>query len=241
MQTTNHTVLVTGGTAGIGLALAKQFHRAHNRVIVTGRNAAKFAALQAEFPAWSFEQADMSDLSALDHLAQAYPQISVLINNAGVQYNYELPDASVPAHVISEEIQTNLIGPMYLTKRMLPQLLAKPHAAIVNVTSSLSVMPKQNAATYSASKAGLHMFTKALRWQLEETSVKVFELIPPLVDTAMTTGRGRGKISAEALATEFWGAFAADVPEIRIGLAKQLLRLHRVLPNIVEQRMRRGA
>ena len=71
--------------------------------------------------------------------------------------------------------------------------------------------------------------------------MSVFEVILPLVDTAMTAGRGRGKISADALAAEFWGAFAADVPEIRIGAAKHLLRLHRVIPTIVEQCMRRGS
>ncbi|MBC8078639.1 MAG: SDR family NAD(P)-dependent oxidoreductase, partial [Chloroflexales bacterium] len=162
----------------------------------------------------------------------------ILINNAGVQYAYDLSDPSVPLDRIDQELQTNLVGPIYLTRRMLPQLRAKPRAAIVNVSSSLAFVPKQSAPVYSASKAGLHTFTKALRWQLEATGVKVFEIIPPLVDTAMTAGRGSGKITPEALVREFWAAFAADVYEIRVGRAKILLRLHGLLPGLVERRMR---
>lgn len=157
MQISDQTVLITGGTAGIGLALAKQFHSVHNHVIVTGRNAGKLVALRVAHPDWSFELANMADLGALDRLVQTYPHVSVLVNNAGVQYNYALADTSMPADMITQEIATNLLGPIYLTKRMLAQLLAKPSAAIVNITSSLSVMPKQSAPIYSAGNS------KALR------------------------------------------------------------------------------
>lgn len=238
MEATQQTVLITGGTSGIGLALARTFLDAGNRVIVTGRDADKLAALRAAHPEVVAESVDMTDRTALDRLAADHPETTILINNAGVQYAYELADPNVPLERIDQELQTNLVGPIYLTRRMLPLLCAKSRAAIVNVSSSLAFVPKQSAPVYSASKAGLHSFTKALRWQLEATSVKVFEIIPPLVDTSMTAGRGSGKITPEALVKEFWAAFATDIYEIRVGRAKGLLRLHNLLPSFVEQRMR---
>ncbi|HEY9650976.1 MAG TPA: SDR family NAD(P)-dependent oxidoreductase, partial [Coleofasciculaceae cyanobacterium] len=91
-----------------------------------------------------------------------------------------------------------------------------------------------------ASKAALHSFTKALRWQLEGSSVRVFEIIPPLVDTAMTQGRGRGKITPEALVEEFWRNFSRDRYEMQIGKTKLLFVLQRFLPSLAERIMRPG-
>jgi uncharacterized oxidoreductase len=240
MDTTNQTVLITGGAAGIGLALARRFHAAGNRVIVTGRDQARLAEAQARLPGLVAEIADMADQPALDRLAAAYPETTILINNAGVQHNYALADPSAPLDLVAQELQTNLIGPIYLTRRMLPQLLSKPSAAIVNVSSGLAFAPKQSAPVYCASKAAIHSFSTTLRWQLEPTAVKVFEIIPALVDTAMTAGRGSGKITPEALVDEFWAAFASDRYEIRIGKVKQLMLLRRLLPGLAE-RMMRGA
>jgi short-subunit dehydrogenase involved in D-alanine esterification of teichoic acids len=138
------------------------------------------------------------------------------------------------------ELDINLVSPLYLTKLFLPQLLSQPTAAIVNVSSGLGIVPKQSAPVYCASKAALHSFTKSLRWQLEGSSVKVFEIIPPIVDTAMTRGRGRGKISPEALVEEFWTDFARNRYEIRIGKTKLLFVLQRLMPAIAERIMRPG-
>jgi uncharacterized oxidoreductase len=91
-----------------------------------------------------------------------------------------------------------------------------------------------------ASKAALHSFTKALRWQLEGTSVRVFEIIPPIVDTAMTQGRGRGKISPETLVQEFWRDFSHDRYEMQIGKTKLLFALQRLMPSLAERIMRPG-
>ncbi len=93
-------------------------------------------------------------------------------------------------------------------------LLLRDNAAIVNVSPGLALVPKQTASIYCASKAALHSFSKTLRWQLEGTSVKVFEVLPSAVDTAMTAGRGRAKISPDRLAGEFWRGFQRDKFEI---------------------------
>ncbi|KAF3886787.1 MULTISPECIES: SDR family oxidoreductase [Nostocales] len=239
MKTTHNTVLITGGTSGIGLALAKRFLRQGNTVIVTGTNAKKAEAVKSQLPTVTVDLTDMRDRQALRNLASRYPDVNVLINNAGIQYNYNFADPGIGYDLIETELDINLISPLYLTKLFLPQLLSQPSAAIINVSSGLGIVPKQSAPIYCASKAALHSFTKTLRWQLEGTSVRVFEIIAPMVDTAMTQGRGRDKISPEVLVEEFWSNFVQNRYEMRIGKTKLLFVLQRFMPAIAEQIMRR--
>jgi uncharacterized oxidoreductase len=240
MKTAHHNVLITGGTSGIGLALAKRFLMAGNVAIVTGTNARKAEAVKRELPALTVELADLRDRQALAKLVYRYPDVNILINNAGVQYNYDFTDRAIALEQIATELDINLLGPLHLTKLFLPQLLSHPTAAIINVSSGLGIVPKQSAPVYCASKAALHSFTKALRWQLEGTSVRVFEIIPPLVDTAMTHGRGRDKITPEKLVEEFWRNFSRDRYEMRIGKTKLLFVLQRLMPSLAERIMRPG-
>lgn len=243
-----NTVLITGGSSGIGLAFAKRFLQTGNRVIITGRNAEKLANVQADYPEIITEVADMADLEALQKLVDRHPDVNIVINNAGIQYNYDFVDPTVPIEFIETELKTNLIAPLQLTKLILLQLLMQPKAAIVNMSSGLGLVPKQNAPVYCGSKAGLHIATKALRWQLEATSVKVFEVIAPLVDTPMTAGRGKGKITPDALVDEFWKVFChawchpnlQHQYEIPIGKVKLLLALQRWLPKLAEKILRPG-
>jgi uncharacterized oxidoreductase len=240
MQSRGNTVLITGGTSGIGLALARRFVREHNQVIVTGRDAAKLAGLHAELPSITTICADMTDPKALLHIAQHTPHINVLVNNAAIQHNYQFIDPAPLSDLIDVELRTNLLGPIQLIALLLPTLLNQPSAAIVNVTSGLAFVPKESAPVYCGSKAGLHMFTKALRWQLEASRVKVFELIPPLTDTPMTRGRGRRKLTPDAVVDEFWRHFIHDRYDIPAGPTKYLLWLQRVFPNIADRVMRKG-
>ncbi len=240
MKSSHNVVLITGGSSGIGLALAKKFLVENNEVIVTGTNREKLNNVQQAIPQIKTELANMRDINALEQLVEKYPNTNILINNAGVQYNYDFPDLGASVELINAELQTNLIGPLQLIALILPHLLSKKEAAIVNVSSSLGVVPKQNAPVYCGSKAGLRVFTKALRWQLESTNVKVFELIPPLVETKMTEGRGKGKITPEALANEFWHHFAKDNFEIRVGVTKFLLPIQQFAPRLVERAIRQS-
>ncbi len=238
MDTTGNTVLITGGNSGIGLALAKRFWQEKNDVIVVGRDETKLAKVQETFPGIKTEHMDVCDVALLEQLPKRHPQVNILINNAAVQYNYDFTDPNQPLDLIETEINTNVLGPLYLTKLFLPQLLNKKDAAIINVSSALGFVPKQSAPVYCGSKAALHIFTKSLRWQLESTQIRVFEIIPSLVDTSMTQGRGRGKISPEELVNEFWHSFRSNHTETRIGKVKQLLLLNKFAPNIAEKMMR---
>lgn len=244
MNLHNNTILVTGGGSGIGLALAKAFAQHNNTVIVCGRNAQKLEAVRTQNSAIVTLPCDIASGDDRQHLievvAQKYPGLNILINNAGIQHNYNFLDVQDHTDLIEEEVNINFLAQLKLIDRLLPVLIQQPRAAIVNVTSALAVIPKENAPIYCATKAAMHNFTKALRYQLEGSPVKVFEIIPALVDTDMTRGRGEGKITPEALAKEALRGIESDKYEIRIEKTKVLFALHRLLPSVAERMIRNG-
>lgn len=176
----------------------------------------------------------------VEHIAQNYPSLNILINNAGIQHNYDFSDTKSHTDLIDEETNINFLAHVKLTDRLLPILLRRPSAAVVNVTSALALVPKQSAPIYCATKAAMHGFTKALRYQLEHTPVSPFEIIPALVDTEMTKGRGKGKITPEALASEALRGIESNKYEIRIEKTKILFALNRFLPSVAERIIRNG-
>ena len=120
----------------------------------------------------------------------------------------------------------------------MPLLEKAPEAAIVNVSSGLGIVPKKSAPGYCATKAAIHAFSKSLRYQLEKTSIKVFELFPPLTDTDMTRGREDDihKESPDFVANKFFSKFAKNHYEIKPGLMNiMLLQINRFLPSLAEK------
>lgn len=233
MNPAGHVVLITGGATGIGFALARKFSFAGNRVIIVGRSEHNLRSAACALPGVSTCVADISIASDRNRLVAEFTDISVLVNNAGIQNLSHFP-YSTPAD-IEYELNVNFLAPVLLCHEFLPGLLQRESAAIVNISSVLAQVPKQSAPIYCATKAALHNFSKTLRWQLQDTNVKVFDVLPPLVDTAMTAGRGRAKISPERLAGEFWKNFLRDRLEMHIGLTKLIILLHRLAPEIIER------
>jgi uncharacterized oxidoreductase len=238
MNAARHTVLITGGATGIGFAIAKKFHAAGNRVILVGRSQEALSKALAALPGAQTQLADVALAADRAKLVANFPDVTVLVNNAGVQFNDTIA-ASTPAS-IEYELNVNFTAPVLLAQAFLPLLAQQKSAAIINISSGLALVPKQSASIYCAAKAAMHSFSKTLRWQLEGSNIRVFEVLPPLVDTAMTAGRGKGKISADTLANEFWAGFIADQFEIRIGKAKLLAVINRIAPSIAEKIMRNG-
>lgn len=220
-------VLITGGTDGIGLALARHLVAGGARVTVCGRSEDRLRAVRELEPSLCAVRCDVSERSQHAHLLaqarNAHGPIDVLVNNAGVQHRMDFTIDEPRA--IDEEVATNLLAPLVLTDAVLPELLRRPRAAIVNVTSILALSPKASAPVYSATKSALRAFSRGLRWQLEGTRVRVLEIVPPLVDTAMTRGRGRGKLSPETVARAIARGIASGSEQVYIGKA----RLVRVL------------
>ncbi len=238
MHTNGHKVLITGGASGIGLALAKRFHAAGNTVVLAGRRADALAEAASALPGAQTEVADITQSTDRARLLHAHGDTSVLVNNAGIQINRPLLEQTEAD--ICRELDTNLIAPVLLTHAFLPVLLRQSQAAIVNVSSGLAIVPKEAASLYCASKAALHSFSQTLRWQLEGSPVKVFELLPPLVDTAMTQGRGQGKISPDELADAFWHAFTTGRHEVLAGKTRLLALINRLSPALAQRIMRKG-
>jgi len=205
MKLSGNTVLITGGASGIGYALTKKFAERGNVVIVVGRDAEKLNRVRQEYPEVVAVQGDVGAeedrLAIVERLRQERLKPNILVNNAGVQYNYRFDDREPPAYGIMQgEIDINFVGPARLSALLIPFLKESLESAIVNISSGLALAPKASAPVYCASKAALSLFSRALRYQLENSSVKVFNVVTPIVDTDMTKGRGRGKISPDEFA-----------------------------------------
>ncbi len=181
MNTKSNTILITGGTSGIGFEMAKQLIALGNTVIVTGRDISKLEETKKKLPTIQTYQCDVSDSKAILELYKKvvveFPNFNILINNAGIMSAINFNDTQFDT--ICDEIEINLNGPIRMVQQFLPHLKTQSESAIVNVTSGLGFIAFNDAPIYSASKIGLHSYTKSLRKQLENTSVKVFELAPP--------------------------------------------------------------
>ena len=189
-----NTVLITGGTSGIGLALATRYLGDGNTVIICGRNEEKLAKTAGEVPGLKTISADISSeedrLLLFEAVKKIYPDTNILINNAGIQQRIDV--STMDWQMWKKEINTNLEAPMHLSGLFIPFLAGKENAQIINVTSGLAFMPAIWVPVYGATKAGLHAFTFVLREQLREKGVAVKEIIPPAVKTNLGGAHGFG-------------------------------------------------
>jgi short-subunit dehydrogenase involved in D-alanine esterification of teichoic acids len=245
MNLQDKTLLITGGTSGIGYALVKQLSSTSKSIVVIARNSVHLEKLKNEFPnvhIYKCALANKIDLEkTFSEIINNHPDISVVINNAGIQATPTFLDKDFNFDSIENEISVNLMAPIRICALMLgPLLNLKAPAAIVNITSGLGLYPKKNSAVYCATKAGLRNFTQSFRYQLEETPIKVFEAIMPLVDTPMTHGRGKGKISPDSAAEAIIKGIENDDEEIFVGKAKLIPLVARISPTLMAAIMKAG-
>jgi uncharacterized oxidoreductase len=232
MRTTGNSVLITGGATGIGLALAEAMIKAGNRVLVCGRRQAKLEDARRHLPQLEVRQCDLSRREEREAfcrwLGDTHPDLNILVNNAGIQKAIDLRQGTAELFGGEDEVQTNFAAPIHLSACLTPRLMEKAEAAIVNVSSGLAFVPIAAMPVYCATKAGIHIFTVSLRHQLQGTPVKVFEIVPPAVDTELGKGSTddtedyRG-IPASEVATAALKAFERDEYEIVIGEARGLV------------------
>jgi uncharacterized oxidoreductase len=226
MNLTGNTVLITGGGTGIGRALAIALHHRGNQVLVAGRRTAPLQALARDYPGIQWHPLDLTDTESIRRLVTMLehrrPDLNVLINNSGVMAveNPAAPDPTTSASVVA----TNLLGPITLTSLLVPGLQNRPDAVIVNVTSALAFVPLAIAPTYSATKAGLHAYTDAIRILLRHSGIQVIEIAPPRVATEMHGPAHTDSVDAEAFTAEVLSTLAAhpDATEIVVEAARTL-------------------
>lgn len=236
MKTSNNTILITGGSAGIGFEFAKLFS-ADNKVIITGRDERRLKEAVSQLKNVTAIVGDVSDGADVEKLVarlyKEHPDLNVVINNAGKAHYYNLIEADVHAfEKTGEEMLTNYLSIVRLNEKLLPLLQKQPEAAIVNVSSIVAIVPGARLAGYAASKAALHSYSLSLRVLLSRsTNVKVFEIQPPLVNTEFSAGiGGQNGIAPSVVAEELKKGFAADNFEIRVGRTEDVYKLYLASP-----------
>ena len=188
MKSTDNTILITGGTSGIGLGLALRFHQAGNKVIIAGRRKQLLDTITAEHQGIEALVLDVADpasiVEAFETVTRAHPDLNVVVNMAGIMLPEDLHDPGFLATAEST-VTTNLLGPIRVLAAFIPFLAKQRDPAIINVSSGLAFVPLPITPTYNATKAAIHSFTESLRVQLAGTPVQVLELIPPAVRTTL--------------------------------------------------------
>jgi len=242
MKISDNTILITGGTSGIGLAFAEEFLKLGNKVIICGRRREKLNALKKQHPELIAIACDIADAGNREDLynmiLKEHPDTNVLINNAGIQLAVDLTHP-VNLENIKGEIEINLIAPIHLSSLFAKHLASKSDAALINISSGLAFAPLAFLPVYCATKAAMHSLTMSLRHQLRNTSVKVFEIIPQSTDTELGYQRrtdkseSHGGMPVSEFIAEAMEAIKNDVLEAPIGQSKGLRAKREEMFNIM--------
>jgi uncharacterized oxidoreductase len=233
MKRSGNTVLITGGSAGIGLALAETFLNEGNEVIICGRTGATLDDVQKRLPGINIIVADVSSSVGrevlVNEITNRFPKLNVLVNNAGIHSATNFKD---PSYILNleAEIATNLVAPIALILQLLNILEKQLDATIINVTTGYVFIPSAQASSYSASKSGLRAITQGLRFKLSNSSIRVVEVIPPAVDTQMNRGKKVSMMTPSLFAHKVFKGLVSGQDEIAIGLSKVASILSRLAP-----------
>lgn len=235
MNINNNTVLITGAGSGIGLEIAKSLLNKKNTILLVGRNEEKLKQASAALDGAAWYVCDIADESAVaalvDEVLHRHPQLNILVNNAGYAGIMPIGSGTALVNNARREINTNYLATLNITEKFLPHLLNQPNAAIINNSSITGLAPSLALPTYSISKAALHAYTCLLRLSLQDKGIKVFELMPPLVDTAFAQAIDMpGKLKPEEVADALITAMEMDIVEVHLGVGKELHQLYQQHP-----------
>jgi len=244
MRISGNTVLITGGGSGIGLALSEALVRCGNHVIICGRRRNKLREAQVRVPGIHFRVCNITNTRSRQALVawvlSEFRGLNVLVNNAGIQRQVNFLKGSRDIRGGADEEATNLMAPLHLSAQLLPHLRRKKEAAIVNISSGLAFTPLAVVPVYCATKAAIHSWSLSLRHQLRDTSVRVFEIAPPMVATELAGKRSRPEdgeyvMSAEAVAAGAVEAMERNQHEVALGAAANLLAQREALFSAINQ------
>jgi len=231
MNITGNAILITGGTSGIGQAFAEEFYRLGNKVIICGRREDRLNKLKEMHKGLITKVCDVEKSEQREELYNwvktNYPDVNILMNNAGIQLATDLTKP-VELSKVHSEIEINLVAPIHLASLFASHLASRNNSAIINISSGLAFVPIAFMPVYCATKAAIHSLTMSMRYQLKNTSVKVFEIAPPSTDTELGHQRRtdknqtHGGIPIGEFLAEAMEAIKSDLLEAPIGQAKGL-------------------
>ena len=235
MKTKNNTVLITGGSSGIGLELSKAFIEKGNKVIICGRSKENLDAAKSAAPDLITYQCDLSDSKECSHLTKKitenYPDLNILINNAAIVHKASFMVDTQILEKLDAELQTNFVAPIQLINQLIPVLERNKNAEIINITTGLIYAPRAIYPFYNATKAALHSFTQVLRLQMAGRKIKITEVMFPAVNTPWHKGNPpKIAISAKEAAYEMIKGLEKGKDEIRVKGAKLIYILSRIAP-----------
>jgi uncharacterized oxidoreductase len=249
MKTNGNIILITGGATGIGFSLAEAFTNAENDVIICGRSLIKLENALKNLPGINAIRCDVSNWEdrkrLYDKVSSDFKNINILINNAGIQRTIDFKKGTEELFEGEDEIETNLKAYVHLSAYFIPLFLECEEAAIVNISSGLGFVPLAITPVYSATKAAVHSFSMSLRHQLRNTPIRVFEVIPPTVNTDLDKGarKRRGQrdkgIPPSEVAKATLEGLEKDQFEIAVGMAKNLMEGSRNNPEQIFQSINR--
>lgn len=226
MKMSGNTILITGGSSGIGRALAEAFHKAGNQVIITGRRMSLLKSACDANPGMAAVELDVRDPAAIRRVTTQiiadHPALNVLINNAGIM---ELDDVSgaVDEEMLVATVTTNLGGPIRMSGALVGHLKNQKDAVIINVSSILGFVPLVPTAAYSATKAALHSYTLSQRYKLRDIGIHVIELAPPWVRTdLLNSSEEERAMPLNAFIEATMAMLATEADEILVGQAPQM-------------------
>ncbi len=237
MKISGNTVLITGGGTGIGFCLAEEFVKSGNEVIICGRREEKLKEAKSKLPQIHTKSCDVANPKDRDELfswvVSNFKGINILVNNAGVQRMIDLKKGIAELAKHENEVDINLASTIQLSAYFIPEFMRRKEAAIINVSSGLAFIPIAIMPIYCATKAAIHSFSISLRHQLKDTPTRVFEIIPPTVDTELDKGTRAQRnmtyrgIQPSEVAVAAMKALANDEFECAVGQAQGLVAASR--------------
>ena len=243
MNLSNNTILITGGSSGIGFEMSKEFLKRGNKVIITGRNEQRLKNAKDKLPDVITIQSDVSNPESINALYQQvskdYPELNLLINNAGIMSVINLQNHTLSPMELTKELDINLKGTIWMNDCFLPLLKKNKTSATVTVSSGLGFVPLPISPIYCATKSALHSYTLSLREQLRNTQVSVFELAPPATKTELMDDfdnedmKGITLMTVEAMVADFIKGLSNNKFEICPGQSSQLRFMSRYFPNFI--------